>query len=85
VRASLRIQLAIQMARSYELRKDVGRDGGEDRAAGVIRWREDVFVRGDTTLARKVNGAGRTEVRAAHIGASPGCSTAARFRLALPQ
>ena len=30
--------------------------------AAVIRWREDVFVREDTTLARKVGGAGRIEV-----------------------
>jgi hypothetical protein len=61
VLASLRIQLAIQIARSHGSRKDVGPDGGEGRAVGVIRWRTAAPVRGDITLGRKVSGAGRID------------------------
>jgi hypothetical protein len=60
--ASLRTQSAIQVIRLHALRKVAVQDGGVERAAAVIRWREDVFVREDTTLARKMGGAGRIEV-----------------------
>jgi hypothetical protein len=66
-----RIQLAIQTARSYALPKVAGQDGGAGRAAAVIRWPKVVLVRADITLARKANGAGQTDVRAA-LGAGAG-------------
>jgi hypothetical protein len=46
----------------HALRKVAVQDGGADRAAAVIRWREGVFAREDTTLARKAGGAGRIEI-----------------------
>jgi hypothetical protein len=53
------------MACSRASPKDVGRDGGVARKAGVIRWREAGPAREDTISARKVGGAGRIEVSAA--------------------
>ena len=56
------LRTRFRKVRSYGLPKDVARDGGEGQAAVVIRWPKGVPVRGDTTLARKVSGAGRIKV-----------------------
>jgi hypothetical protein len=52
------------MAWSYELRKGVGRDGGEDQAAIVIQWPQVAFVQEAITSDQKASGAGRIEVSA---------------------
>jgi len=41
----------------------VGRDGGEDQRAAVIRWRQIALVPEDITSDRKASGAGRIEPR----------------------